>query len=150
VQAQAADSRRGENCAARGGQDWSPPPSSPSRPPEGLHDPVAGQPPVLTAQAACLLDARPGGCVEHRSHARMFPASLTKMMTACCGGITRPDEGLPASKVAAETGESSINLQLHEPLQLLQVLEGSLIKSANDATVMVRSPSAGRCRRSWT
>jgi len=75
---------------------------------------------------------------ERHSGRRMYPASLTKMMTgliACeSGDLQRVYQ---ASKAAAETGESSIALTAGEPLKLQQVLQASLIKSANDATVMV-------------
>jgi len=55
----------------------------------------------------------------------------------------RLDQVYAASKLAASTGESSINLQVNEPLKLQQVLRASLIKSANDATVMVAESVAG-------
>ncbi|MEN6644811.1 MAG: D-alanyl-D-alanine carboxypeptidase family protein [Armatimonadia bacterium] len=95
--------------------------------------------PAISAEAAILMDADSGRVLfERHSDRRMYPASLTKMMTgllACeSGDLQRIHQ---ASKTAAETGESSIALTAGEPLKLEQVLQASLIKSANDATVMV-------------
>lgn len=74
----------------------------------------------------------------------MYPASLTKMMSGLLaieqGGL---DRRVTASKTAAETGESSIALQVGEELSLRQVLQAALIKSANDATVMLAEAMGG-------
>ena len=107
--------------------------------------PVRGADPVLSAQAAILLDAQTGQVLwEHNSTARMYPASLTKMMTGLLAVETRRLEQVHyASETAAKTGESSIALQKGEALKLQQVLRASLIKSANDATVMVAESVAG-------
>ncbi len=74
----------------------------------------------------------------------MYPASLTKMMS----GLLAVEHGdldrrVTASKVAAETGESSIALTVGEELTVRQVLQASLIKSANDATVMLAEAVGG-------
>jgi D-alanyl-D-alanine carboxypeptidase (penicillin-binding protein 5/6) len=101
--------------------------------------------PVLTAEAAVLLDATTGRVLwEHNSHRRMYPASLTKMMS----GLIAIERGelqreYVASKRAANTGESSIALAAGEKLTLEQVLQASLIKSANDATVMLAEAVGG-------
>lgn len=101
--------------------------------------------PLLSARSAILIDADSGMVLFQRHpDARMYPASLTKMMTGLLAVQSgRLNETFRASKVAATTGESSIALKLGEPLTLRQVLEGSLIKSANDATVMVAESVAG-------
>jgi D-alanyl-D-alanine carboxypeptidase len=93
--------------------------------------------PALSSWAAVLLDGETGEVLyQWRSGVRMYPASLTKMMT----GLLTAERGslaqtITASKLAASTGESSIALKEGEQLTLEQLLEGSLIKSANDATV---------------
>lgn len=100
---------------------------------------------MLSAQAAILIDADSGRVLwEHNSHQRMYPASLTKMMTGLLASESGTlDQVYRASKDAAHTGESSIALAEGEPLKLRQVLEASLIKSANDATVMLAESVGG-------
>jgi D-alanyl-D-alanine carboxypeptidase len=100
---------------------------------------------MITAAAAILVDVESGRVLwEYNADKRMYPASLTKMMT----GLLVAESGdlervCVASKNAASTGESSIALQPNEPLKLRQVLQASLIKSANDATVMLAEAVGG-------
>ncbi|MHB8996038.1 MAG: D-alanyl-D-alanine carboxypeptidase family protein [Armatimonadota bacterium] len=100
---------------------------------------------MITAAAAILVDVESGRVLwEYNADKRMYPASLTKMMT----GLLVAESGdlervCVASKAAANTGESSIALQANEPLKLRQVLQASLIKSANDATVMLAEAVGG-------
>jgi len=103
------------------------------------------KPPDIAAEAAIVVDLDTGlELWSKNADTRMYPASLTKMMTGLLAVESgRLDQVFTASKVAAQTGESSIGLQPGEPLTLEQVLEGSLIKSANDATVMVAESVAG-------
>lgn len=118
---------------------------APPKPTGPLHAQIVNGLPVLTAQSAILIDATSGQVLwQHNPDVRMYPASLTKMMTGLLAVQSgRLDDTYHASKLAATTGESSINLQLNEPLKLREVLEGSLIKSANDATIMVAESVAG-------
>ena len=101
--------------------------------------------PAVSAEAAILVDAQSGQVLwERNSHERMYPASLTKIMTGLLAVETRRLEDChTASELAASTGESSISLQRGEQLKLQQVLRASLIKSANDATVMVAESVCG-------
>lgn len=107
--------------------------------------PVPRGEPVLSAEAAILMDATTGRVLwERNSRKRMYPASLTKMMSGLlaveAGDLSRE---VVASEKAAKTGESSIALAAGEKLTLYQVLQASLIKSANDATVMLAESVAG-------
>lgn len=99
----------------------------------------------ITASAAILVDAATGRVLwEYNADKRMYPASLTKMMSGLLAAESRDlDKVCSASKLAATTGESSIALQQGEPLKLRQVLQASLIKSANDATVMLAETVGG-------
>lgn len=116
------------------------------KPPEPYLGPprVPGQPAISSA-AAVLMDAESGRILwEWHQHQRMYPASLTKMMS----GLLAVEQGnldrvVVASKRAADTGESSIALAAGEKLTLRQVLQASLIKSANDATVMLAEAVGG-------
>lgn len=124
-----------------------PPAAKPAPKPLLLLDPakLLGVEPPLSAQAAILIDAETGQVLwEHHSTRRMYPASLTKMMSGLLAAESgRLDEVFRASQAAASTGESTIHLQLSEPLKLLQVLQAALIQSANDATVMLAESVAG-------
>lgn len=113
-------------------------------PPQWVAHPLPDGTP-LTANAVVLMDVASGRVLwEYNPHKRMYPASLTKMMT---GLLTSESPDLErvccASALAAKTGESSIALQPREPLKLRQVLQASLIKSANDATVMAAEAVGG-------
>jgi D-alanyl-D-alanine carboxypeptidase (penicillin-binding protein 5/6) len=123
------------------------PQKKPGPPPPVLIDPaqLVGVPPPLSAQAAILLDLRSGQVLwEHNAQRRMYPASLTKMMTALLAIESRRlDDTFRASKLAAATGESTIYLQEGEPLRLRQVLQAVLIVSANDAAVMMAESVGG-------
>lgn len=101
--------------------------------------------PVISAAAAVLLDGDSGEVLwSWQPDQRMYPASLTKMMS----GLLAVEDGnldrrVTASKAAAATGESSIALAAGEELTIRQVLQAALIKSANDATVMLAEAVGG-------
>jgi len=141
-QAQAAEKAAPRKSTAEGAQAKAAPKTPPPWKPV---QPVAGAEPVLSAPAAILVDAETGQVLWQRNAAaRMYPASLTKMMTGLLAVETRRLEQVHrASETAAKTGESSISLQTGEELKLQQVLRAALIKSANDATVMVAESVAG-------
>jgi len=106
---------------------------------------VVSSEPNLSAQAAILIDAETGIVLwERNAHKRMFPASLTKMMTGLLAIESgRLEEYFIASARAAATGESTIHLKAGERLKLSEALEAALIKSANDATVFVAEAIGG-------
>lgn len=113
--------------------------------------PVAAEPlpsdgqPVLTAQAAILIDAETGLTLwEHNSTERHFPASTTKMMTALlCAEKLDPNQMVIISERAAKTGESSMNLETGEKLRVHDLLLGLLLNSANDGAVAIAEAVAG-------
>jgi serine-type D-Ala-D-Ala carboxypeptidase (penicillin-binding protein 5/6) len=112
------------------------PPPPPLPPPEVA---CAAPWPILGAQAAVLVDAQTGQVLWTKNpHEHLYPASLTKMMT----GLVAVKSGhlervVTCSRRAASTGESTICLVEGERLKLREALQASLIKSANDATVLV-------------
>lgn len=75
----------------------------------------------------------------------MFPASTTKIMTA----LVVLKSGLSLDKIvtvgpnAAQTGESSIYLQVGERFSVRQLLQAALVKSANDACVALAEAVSG-------
>ena len=92
-------------------------------------------PEPLTAEAAVLLDPSTRQ-VLYRLNAdrRMYPASLTKMMTALLVAEDgHLDRYITISPRAAAVGESTMHLAAGERLVLLDVLTGLLLNSANDA-----------------
>ena len=74
--------------------------------------------------------------LQYRADARVPIASITKLMTVL---VTREHTKLgdivTVGKQAAETGESSINLEPGERLTVRELVEAALIQSANDAAV---------------
>ncbi len=91
-------------------------------------------PVVLTSEAVVLIDPETRQALyDHNSDKRMYPASLTKMMTALLvaenGNLERR---VKISAHAAAVGESSMNLAAGEQLQLKHILMGALLPSAND------------------
>jgi D-alanyl-D-alanine carboxypeptidase (penicillin-binding protein 5/6) len=105
--------------------------------------------PALTAKAAVLMDFRTGDVLFSRKPLEQRPpASLTKMVSALLIAESgRLDRQVTVSRAAAAVGESSIALVAGERLSLRDLLDASLIKSANDATTAAAEAVAGSERR---
>ena len=101
--------------------------------------------PQLTAKAAVLLEFEDGTVLFARHpHDPRPPASLTKMLSALLIVESgRLDDEVTVSERAAAIGESSISLSAGETLSLRDLLDASLIKSANDATAAAAEHVAG-------
>lgn len=100
---------------------------------------VAATPPIITGQAAVLIDADSGQILyEKNSDKRMFPASTTKIMTA----ILALENGKLTDKIKAgpeiyETYGTRLYLEEGEELTLEQLLYSLLLRSANDAAAVI-------------
>ncbi|MDI3534451.1 MAG: hypothetical protein PWQ82_816 [Thermosediminibacterales bacterium] len=100
---------------------------------------VAAATPIITGQAAVLIDADNGQILyEKNSDKRMFPASTTKIMTA----ILALENGKLTDKIKAgpeiyETYGTRLYLEEGEELTLEQLLYGLLLRSANDAAAVI-------------
>lgn len=96
---------------------------------------AAPPPPAITAEAAVLIDPQTRQVLyAHNPDQRMFPASLTKMMTALLvvedGHL---DSYVTVSPAAAAVGESTMNLAAGERIKVEHLLLGLMLNSANDA-----------------
>lgn len=100
--------------------------------------------------AAVIIDAETGDVLyEHQASQRWYPASLTKMMTAYLAfeaverGELRLDEALTVSKQAAIQPDTRLGLRQGETLTAEQAIQGVVIRSGNDAAVLVAERLAG-------
>ncbi|MFO7946844.1 MAG: D-alanyl-D-alanine carboxypeptidase family protein [Armatimonadota bacterium] len=99
----------------------------------------------VAAASGILMDERTGIVLwQRKPHTIMYPASLTKMMTGLlCVEKGNLDEVVTISSTAAAVGEASLNLSAGETITVRQLLQGLLIKSANDAAVAIAEYVAG-------
>lgn len=92
--------------------------------------------PRVGGRAYLVVSASGDTLLQHRADARVPIASITKLMTVL---VTREhaklDDVVTVERQAAETGESSINLERGEHLTVRELIEAALIQSANDAAV---------------
>ncbi len=102
-------------------------------------------PPRIAGRAAVLMDVETGTVLcSLRPHAKVYPASLTKMLTALVVvNSADADELVTVSPRAAAVGETTMNLQAGEQITVRHLLEGALIASANDAAVALAIHVAG-------
>jgi serine-type D-Ala-D-Ala carboxypeptidase (penicillin-binding protein 5/6) len=105
----------------------------------------APSPPDIDCTAAVLIDPETRQFIyEHNADERLFPASLTKMMTALlvaeAGDLHRT---VTISERAAAVGETSMNLTAGEELKVEHILMGALLPSANDAAVACAEAVSG-------
>ena len=103
------------------------------------------RPPATSAAAICLYEPQMGLVMyAKQAEQRRFPASLTKLMTALLV-LERadPTEQVTVSGTAAAVGEASLGLQAGDVYPVETLLEGALIKSANDACAALAEHVAG-------
>lgn len=98
--------------------------------------------PVLNSRAYLLYDfASNQILVEHNGHARMEPASLTKLMTAYLTfaelkrGSLKPDSSITVAPDAVRnaSGESRMLLKPGQTVTVDELLRGLIVQSGNDA-----------------
>ena len=100
--------------------------------------------------AAVLVERETGTCLyEYNAHARLAPASVTKIMTmllvceALDGGLLSEDGELTCSAAAAAMGGSQIFLEEGERMTVNELLKSVAVASANDAAVVLAEAVAG-------
>jgi serine-type D-Ala-D-Ala carboxypeptidase (penicillin-binding protein 5/6) len=91
--------------------------------------------PSVQARAYLVADGRDGHVLASEASREKLPiASLTKLMTVLVTlESTKPTDVVTVSPLAASIGESSINLRAGERITVHDLIEASLIQSANDA-----------------
>ncbi len=101
--------------------------------------------PSIQADSAILIEEQSGEVLFSLNPQEARPiASTTKIMTALIAlQFGDLDKVIPVSAKAADTGESSINLQEGEELSLQDLLYGALMRSGNDACVAIAENVAG-------
>ena len=121
----------------------------PTLPPLNLATAVPA-PPQLAATSWILMDARTGQVlIEHDSHKRVPPASLTKLMTAyiaeyrTANGQLPPDTPVSVSEHAWRTGGSRMFLRVGTTVPASELMKGIVIQSGNDASVAMAEHISG-------
>ena len=102
----------------------------------------------LTAVSAALMDADTGAMLfEKNGEQRMYPASITKVMTAlvCLETVQDLNQEFTVTQrsMIRDEGSSSALLKVGDRLRIEDLLYGMLLPSGNDAAVAVAEASAG-------
>ncbi len=112
-------------------------------------------PPPLAAKGWVLLDATSGHVIAGQNDSeRLEPASLTKLMTsyavfhALREGKLRLEQELPVSehawRVGGATSDGSTSyLPLHSNVKVVDAIQGMIVQSGNDATIVLAEAIAG-------
>lgn len=102
------------------------------------------QTPGLTAQAAIVIDAQSGTVLyEKNPDLPLYPASITKMMTAMVAlDIYNLSDILTVGEESEAIG-SSLDLQSGEQITVENVIKGLLVKSGNDAAYLLANSAPG-------
>ncbi len=97
--------------------------------------PAAAGPPQVTAKAYLVENGATGEVLAGRSANERVPfASITKLMTVLVAlDRAQLDDVVVAPRSAAGVGESTINLRAGERISVRDLVEASLVQSANDA-----------------
>ncbi|NBD22647.1 D-alanyl-D-alanine carboxypeptidase family protein [Paenibacillus glycinis] len=103
-----------------------------------------------SARSSILMDADSGTIIyEKNSHAKLPPASITKVMTmllimeAIDEGRIKLTDKVPTSEYAASMGGSQIFLEPGEQMTVDEMLKGIAMASGNDASVAMAEKIAG-------
>lgn len=104
--------------------------------PVGAEEPTALAPPVIGSEAVVLMDASTGQILfEKNMHERLYPASITKIMTVLLGvERARLNEVVTMSHDAVFSiplGASHIALDEDEQISMEQAFMAAMLPSAN-------------------
>ena len=111
---------------------------------------AAAEPVEVAAPSAVLMDAATGTVLyEKDAHARLAPASVTKIMTlllvmeALDSGKISWDDPVTASETAAAKGGSQVYLEPGEQMSMDEMLKSVVVSSANDCATALAEHVAG-------
>lgn len=111
---------------------------------------VAGGPGELLAGSAVLMEKETGQILyEQNAHAKLEPASVTKVMTmllvmeAIDGGVLSWDQPITVSAHAVSMGGSQIWLKENEQMTVRDMFKAVAVVSANDCAVALAEAVAG-------
>ena len=106
--------------------------------------------PTVAAKSALLMDAATGTVLlEQNAHAKLAPASVTKVMTmllimeAIDSGAIGWNDTVTASETAAAKGGSQIYLKVGETMTVMDMLKAIAVSSANDCACAMAEHIAG-------
>jgi len=106
--------------------------------------------PAISAKAYVLLDFHSGQVLAAQDpHARVEPASLTKLMTAYLTFAAlkqkkiRGDQAVPVSDRAWRAEGSRMFIELRKPVTVDELLHGMIVQSGNDASIALAEAVAG-------
>lgn len=106
--------------------------------------------PPIAARAYLLADFPSGRLlVQQGVNDRVEPASLTKLMTAYLTftalkqGRIKMDQVLPVSEKAWRTEGSRMFIEMNRPVTVLELIQGMIIQSGNDACITLAEGIAG-------
>lgn len=107
-------------------------------------------PPKLAASSSLLMDFDSGHILaEVNADQRVFPASLTKIMTGyvafheLASGNLKLDDLVTISEKAWRTGGSRMFVEVNKQVSVEDLLKGMIIQSGNDASVAIAEYLAG-------
>ena len=115
-------------------------------------EPKLPEDPDIQAKAALLMDANTGAIVYAKNeHQELYPASLTKIMTALLvveaidkGQLTLEQEVTASATISSlDTDGSTANIKPGEIMTIEQLLYCMLVVSANEACVILAETVAG-------
>ncbi len=111
---------------------------------------VAGHAIETTASHAVILDHKTGVVLyDKQAHEPMYPASMTKMMTAYMmfealrSGELSVEDTYPVSEKAWRKGGSKMFVRLEVPVSIANLMKGIVIQSGNDACIVFAEGYAG-------
>jgi len=106
--------------------------------------------PTIAARSWLLLDATSGQVLAaHEPDLKVEPASLTKVMTAylAFGALKEKrlalDQRPPVSQAAYKAGGSRMFVDPRDPASVEQLLNGMIVQSGNDASIVLAEALAG-------
>lgn len=109
-----------------------------------------GAAPVLAARSWMLIDISTGQTLTaHEPDLKVDPASLTKLMTArlvfaaMAEGRLKPDQRPPVSQAAWKAIGSRMFVDPAKPATVEELLQGMIIQSGNDASIILAEALSG-------